>query len=121
MSYETLMQNLTLAVLPVLAFALATLIIVKVKEIMTRMKAYKPDLAMSIERAAHMAVVVVEQLKKAGIITDNKTARENACRLVEKYLRLWGINIDLDPYAEIIVAEVERALREMNERTRVAF
>ncbi len=100
------------AVLPILFGALATYLVVRARAEWMQLQATQPDLVSRIQEAASFAYGVVEQLRKSGRLPSDMEAREYAEALVEKYLKAKGIDVDLTPFTELIIAAIEKAVND---------
>jgi hypothetical protein len=63
-----------------------------------------------VQAAADFAVKKIEQLRKAGLLPNNKEALAEACKVAEAWLSSRGLEIDLD----LLVSAVEAAVNDMN-------
>ena len=109
------------AVMPILLPALTAWVLVMLASAWKDLQAKRPDIVAIIQDAARWAVPVVEQLKKSGFIPSNEAALKKATELVESYLRIYNIDIDLDPYAELIYHSIEKAVAEWNQANTAAL
>ncbi|NMC54980.1 MAG: hypothetical protein GYA48_15240 [Chloroflexi bacterium] len=96
-------QQLLLYILPILAAALASWLIVQVSKGLAELKAVRPDVYRDLMWVAKGVVQAAEQSGAAGLITDKK---KYAINIAEKWLATKGWNIDLD----LIDAAVEQAV-----------
>ncbi|KPL70109.1 hypothetical protein ADN00_18885 [Ornatilinea apprima] len=96
-------QQLLLYLLPILAAALASWLIVQVSKGLAELKSARPDVYQELMWVAKGVVQAAEQAGAAGLITDKKNY---AINIAEKWLAAKGWHIDLD----LIDAAVEQAV-----------
>jgi hypothetical protein len=112
---QVLSQILT-AIIPILGAALTAQAIANFRYWNNRLKVERPDLMDAFERAAAYAVPIVEQLKKTGVIPDNKEALEEAKKLAEGWLEVTGWNLNMIvPYLDLLEKSIEGQVNRMNE------
>ena len=106
MDWSKILESVLVYVLPILAAALTTWVLAKVKVEWENFKRLKPNLANLLEQGAMFAVVAAEQMGIAKLIDDKKTY---ALQIAEDWLLLKGVKIDL----HLIEAAIEKAVLEL--------
>ncbi len=100
------LQNLLLALLPILAASAATWLLAKARQVWAQFKATKPDLATELESIARTVVMAAEQAGASQLI---KNKKDYAIQMAQNYLALKGLKIDLP----LIDAAIEAAVYEV--------
>jgi hypothetical protein len=102
------LQEFLKIVLPVLAVALAGLVVQGIRWLEAKIKEARPDIYETLAWLADAAVKSAEQAKVAGLVEDKKNY---AVDFVQRRLATYGINLDVKE----IEAEVEKAVLELGQ------